>query len=141
MKCKHTIIILQLIPLICLAFFTNGVGAATVEWEIINTLNVEAAALDLALSPDGKQLFVLTDNGDILIYSSGSAPTHKIRVGPQFDQIKLGSQGDILILNSRINKNVQLIRLDFIQNINVSGSPFKGAGDAPVVVAVFNDFE
>jgi hypothetical protein len=40
-----------------------------------------------------------------------------------------------------MNKTVEIVTIDFIQNINVSGSPFKGPEDAAVVIAVFDDFE
>jgi hypothetical protein len=53
----------------------------------------------------------------------------------------MGPGGDSLILNSNKNKTVQIIVLDFIQNINIFGSPYKGSDDAPVVVAVFDDFQ
>ena len=57
------------------------------------------------------------------------------------DAIKPGPREDILFLSSRKDMTVKLITLDFIRNIDVSGAPFKGAADAPVVIAVFDDFE
>ncbi len=116
-------------------------AAASVEWNVLKTLQLEAAPIDVALSQDGKLIFVLTDQGQILIYSSGGPLKDKIDVGNHFDHIKVGPRGENLILNSRKNKSVQVIKLDFIQDINVSGSPFKGSEDATVAVAVFDDFE
>ncbi len=52
-----------------------------------------------------------------------------------------GPRGSTLILKSGKNKTVQIVTLDFIQKINVSGAPFKGAEDAAVVIAVFDDFQ
>ena len=54
---------------------------------------------------------------------------------------KLGPGGETLILRSGKNKTVELVTLDFIQKINITGSPFKGPQDAPVVIAVFDDFQ
>ncbi len=116
-------------------------AAASVEWNVLKTLQLEAAPIDVAVSPDGKLIFVLTEQGQILIYSSGGPLKDKIEVGNHFDHIKVGPKGKNLILNSRKNKLVKVITLDFIQDINVSGSPFKGSEDAAVVVAVFDDFE
>jgi hypothetical protein len=84
---------------------------------------------------------VLTEQGQILIYSSAGQLIDKIEVGNHFDHVTVGAKGALLILNSRKNKSVQVITLDFIQNINISGSPFKGSEDAAVVVVVFDDFE
>ncbi|MEJ2233831.1 MAG: hypothetical protein P8X67_07895, partial [Syntrophobacterales bacterium] len=64
-----------------------------------------------------------------------------ISVGKSIEGIKVGPREDVLLLTSGQDKTVQLILLDFIQEINVSGSPFKGNSDAPVAIATFNDFQ
>ncbi len=48
---------------------------------------------------------------------------------------------NLLLLSSRSNKTVELLAIDFIHKINISGSPFKGSEDALVVIAVFSDFQ
>ena len=141
MKWKNIKTIVQLIIVIVMGSTTMCYATASVEWDILKTLQLEAAPIDVAVSTDGKLIFVLTEQGQILIYSSGGPLKDKIEVGNHFDHIKVGPRGENLILNSRKNKLVQVIALDFIQDINVSGSPFKGSEDAAVVVAVFDDFE
>ncbi|MBW2365098.1 MAG: hypothetical protein JRF25_08545 [Deltaproteobacteria bacterium] len=141
MKLKNIKTIAQLIIVIVMGSITMCHAAASVEWNVLKTIQLEAAPIDVAVSPDGKLIFVLTDQGQILIYSSGGPLKDKLDVGNHFDHIKVGPKGEHLILNSHKNKLVQVITLDFIQNINVSGSPFKGPEDATVVVAVFDDFE
>jgi hypothetical protein len=84
---------------------------------------------------------VLTDQGEILVYSSTQKIEGKIDVGKQVDQLKLGPRGDTLILTSGRNKTVQVATVDFIKKINTAGAPFKGAEDAAVVIAVFDDFQ
>ena len=123
-------------------FFGNNLFASeTVEWNILETLQLEQSAIDVAVSPDGRRIFVLTEQGNVFIYTSGSRDSVKLDVGKHVDQIQVGPVGDTLILNSRKNMSLQVIALDFIQNIEVLGSTFKGREDAPVVVAVFSDFE
>ncbi|MCP4374435.1 MAG: hypothetical protein GY797_40980 [Deltaproteobacteria bacterium] len=141
MKWKKIKTIAQLIIVIVMGSTTMCYATASVEWNVLKTLQLEAAPIDVAVSPDGKLIFVLTEQGQILIYSSGGPLKDKIEVGNHFDHIKVGPKGKNLILNSRKNKLVKVITLDFIQDINVSGSPFKGSEDAAVVVAVFDDFE
>jgi len=141
MQFKNTKTIVVITVLIVLGSITMSHAAASVEWNVQKTLQLESAPIDVAVSPDGKQIFVLNDLGQILIYSSAGSFLDKIDVGNQFDHIEVSPGGDHLILNSRKNKSVQVITLDFIQNINVSGSPFKGSEGAPVVIAVFDDFE
>ena len=65
----------------------------------------------------------------------------KISVGSHVDGLKVGPEEDILLLTSRKNKTVQILLLDFIQDIDISNSPFKGPADAPVEIAVFSDFQ
>ena len=119
----------------------NLSAADPIEWTILRTLQLDESAVDVAVSRDGRRIFVLTDQGKIIIYSPNTKVEAEIDVGKDVNQIKVGPKGDILILNNRKDKAVQLIAIDFIKNINVSGSPFKGPEDAPVVVAVFSDFE
>jgi hypothetical protein len=53
----------------------------------------------------------------------------------------VGPREDVLLLTSGNAKTVQIITLDFIQEINISESPFKGNADAPVAVTTFTDFQ
>jgi hypothetical protein len=116
-------------------------GFAEVEWEIQETLKLDSPPLDVAVSVNGKWRFVLTDKGAIIIFSSDGTEQDKIDVGDHVDEIAVGPKEDVLFLKSRKNKTVEVVTLDFIRDINVQGSPFKGPVDAPVVIAVFTDFQ
>ena len=120
---------------------TVPLAFATVDWEILNTLRLEAPPLDVAISPDGKTAYVLTHKGNILVYTLDGRLTDKIDVGKQIDQIKVGPKGERLFAASRQNKTIEVIALDFIQELSIKGSPYKGLKDAPVVIADFSDFE
>ena len=136
---KKTIVVFTI--LIILGSMTMSYAAASVEWDVEKTLQLKSEPIAVAVSPDGRRIFVLNDLGQILIYSSAGSFLDEIDVGNQFDHITVSPRGDQLILNSRKKKSIEIITLDFIQDINVSGSPFKGSEDAPVVIAVFDDFE
>jgi len=138
MKMIRTILILWAAMLLVAP---AAMGSATVEWELLNTLKLDAPPLDVAISPDGNTVFVLTHKGNIHIYEVNGRLTDKIEVGEQIDQIKLGPQGTHLFATSRQNKTVKIIELDFIKQISIKGSPYKGIEDAPVVIADFSDFE
>jgi hypothetical protein len=114
---------------------------ATVEWDVAGTLNLKEKPRDAAIALNGRWIYVLTYEGKILIYSSNGKLEDTISVGKSVEGIKVGPREDVLLLTSGKDKTVQLITLDFIQKINISGSPFKGNTDAPVAVATFNDFE
>ena len=120
----------------------GGVFASdTVEWNVLKTLQLDASPIDVVPSPDGRRIYVLTDQGEIVVYSSTQRVEGRIAVGKHVDQIKLDPRGETLILSSRQNKTLQIATVDFVQNINISGSPFKGRQEAPIVIAVFDDFQ
>ena len=116
-------------------------ASARVEWQIENTLNTEQPPLDVTVSPNGETIFVLTAGGNILIYDSTGQLNDTINVGSHIDQIRVGPGGEQLFATSRQNKTVEVIALNFIRKINVSGSPVRGRTDAPVTLTVFSDFQ
>ncbi|HLA26936.1 MAG TPA: hypothetical protein VJZ49_03465 [Syntrophales bacterium] len=137
MKHKRAVILLAiiLIPL----RLTPACG--TVEWVVKTKIDLNTPPRDIAVSLNGKRVFVLKDKGELLVYSNDGTLEEKIEVSPYVDQIKVGPRDDLLYLGSRTNKTLEIVELDFIKKISTVGSPFKGPADAPVVVAVFDDFE
>jgi len=133
---------LSLVLMVLILLFTGYAEClAAVEWNILQTLKIEKTPRDVAMSLDGKWIYVLTDDGEVLIYSPAGKLLDHISVGETVDGIKAGPREGILLLTSRKDATVQIITLDFIKTINVEDSPFKGPADAPVVMAVFNDFQ
>ncbi|MGD9413037.1 MAG: hypothetical protein PVJ54_14320 [Desulfobacterales bacterium] len=141
MKREKIKLVLLLTMAIVLGALATSFASDNVEMNVYKTLQLEETPIDVAVSPDGRRIFVLTDQGEIVVYSSAAKVEGKIDVGQHVDQIKLGPRGESLILKSGKNKTVQIVTVDFVQKINLSGSPFKGPEDAPVVIAVFDDFQ
>ncbi len=141
MKIKTIISIAFLSIVMILSAFNSGFAAGDVEWNILKTLQLDATPIDVAITPDGRRIYVLTDQGEILVYSSTQTLEGRIEVGKHVDQLKLGPRGETLILTSGRDKTIQVATVDFIQNIDTAGAPFKGPEDAPVVIAVFDDFQ
>jgi hypothetical protein len=141
MKQEKIKLILLLTVAIVMGALTTSLASDNVEMNVYKTLQLEETPIDVAVSPDGRRIFGLTDRGEVVVYSSAARIEARIDVGQHVDQIKLGPRGASLILKSSKNKTVQIVTVDFIQKINTSGSPFKGPEDAPVVIAVFDDFQ
>ncbi|UCD77964.1 MAG: hypothetical protein JSW26_21525 [Desulfobacterales bacterium] len=134
--------ILALLTTVIVPFSISSLSASdAVEWTLLKTLKLEAAPLDVAVSADGSRIFVLTEQGKIIVYTANAEEEATIDVGDHVDKIQVGPRGDIIFSNSRKNKSVQIFAVDFIQIIDVSNSPFKGPADAPIVIAVFDDFQ
>ena len=137
MKLKYMFLPLSILSILIFYSPTHAV----VEWSIQQKIKIDAEPVDVAVSLNDMWIFVLNDKGEVLVYSKSGKLEEKIPVGKDFDQIRVGPRDNILYLNSRKNKTVEIVALDFIQNINITGAPFKGPVDAPVVIAVFTDFE
>ena len=114
---------------------------AKTDWQVRQKLQFDQAPIDMLVSSNNEWIYVLTDDGQILIYDARSRLKDSIQVGPHVDQIKAGPRDDMLFLLSRESKSVQVISIDFTENITTRGSPTKGPPDAPVTVAVFSDFQ
>jgi protein-disulfide isomerase len=136
---KFGINALILILLICLGMFSPV--HAEVEYNVLKTYNLEDPPVDMAFSANRNEIYVLNPKGDLLIYDTNGRLTEKINVGKRFDRLNLVQGSDILFLSSRKDKTIQIIQLDFIQKIHTSGSPFKGSENAPVIIAVFSEFQ
>ena len=130
-----------LILIVTILLSTAAWVHAAVETSLQNTLQIEAVPIDVAVSPDGKSTFVLTDEGNVLVYDNLGKINDTIKVGAHIDQIEIGPGGERLFATSRQNKTVEIFLLDFISRIETRGSVFKGPEDAPVTIAVFSEFQ
>ena len=114
---------------------------AQVEWIPSGALNVDRPILDFTLSPDGKHFFVLTKGGNIFVYDKDGKPAGKMATGKNADFIRVSADGKRIFLSDNQSGKIEWLDYDFIMDINISGSPYKGSPDAPVVIAVFSDFQ
>lgn len=126
-----------------LALFVAPPGPcrAALEWEMLKSLNTAARPVDVAVSADGKSVFVLTEDGVVSIYTGDAAPVEKINVGAAAERIALAPDGERLYVVNRAGKRIDVIQLDYVREISLSGAPFKGPEKAPVTIAVFSDFQ
>ena len=116
-------------------------ACAEVEWTTTKKMNLKAAPLDSAPSADGQRLFILT-RGEILIYSIPQYKVmNRIPVDKSFDKLTISPKSNSLIITSSTKKTLEIIQLEFIQNIDISGLPVKGPKGAPVTIAVFSDYQ
>ena len=139
---KKTMILLVLAFLLAggWAFFPRAVQA-DLEWKIIKDLDLKTTPLDVAPSPDGKWLFILTP-GEILVYSFPEGRiTDRIPVDKDFDRIASLPRADMITISSSTKKTLQIILLEAVYKIDVTGLPFKGPQDASVTIVVFDDYQ
>jgi protein-disulfide isomerase len=114
---------------------------ASIDWVERLTIEAEGKPIDIVVSYNGRWVYLLTDQGDILIYSADGKLNDKIHVGKSINSISVGPWEELLFLSDGENKKVKIISLDFIREIYISGSPFRGPEHAPVVITVFSEFQ
>jgi protein-disulfide isomerase len=138
MKIKFTIFLIASLIVLTLA----GFGYGQTDWDVRGSYDLQGASpLDVELSARGKWVFVLTDKGEILVYTSGGTLRDTIRVGEAVDGIEPGPLDDVLLISSKAKKTLEVITVDLKQYIDISNSPFKGPADAPVALVVYTDFQ
>lgn len=125
-----------LLPSCCTA-----VSHAETRWEVYQNLQLPYAPVDLQISADGNWLYVLSNKGDLMIYSASGKLKDTIAVGPGVDRIKTGPQEGILFLLNSKDNTLQVVGINIIEEIDIKGSPVKGPLSAPVTIAVFSDFQ
>jgi len=140
MKRKHSLLLIVFIVFLFVPFYCSHALPA-VDWEVTGTLKLESPPVDIAISLSGRWIFVLADSQTILLYSKDGRLNDTIHLDQPVDKIDVGPREEILYLSNRQNGAVQILTITFIQDIDVSGSPFKGPENAPVVITVFSDFE
>ncbi len=114
---------------------------AEVTWRIDKTFPLDQAPIDTAASTSGKWVFVLSQTGNLHIFKADGTLRDTITVGKHVDGIRTGAEDHQLYLQSRANKSVEMLTIDFIHDFDLTGSPIKGSPDAPVTIVEFSDFE
>jgi hypothetical protein len=139
---KRTVILLVLAFLFWAGWtFFPRVVQADLEWKVVKDLDLKSTPLDVAPSLDGKWLFILTP-GEILVYSFLEGKiTDRIPVDKEFDRIASLPRADMITISSSAKKALQIILLEAVYKIDVTGLPFKGPSDAAVTVVVFDDYQ
>ena len=114
---------------------------AEVDTTLIKQTNLDVKPLDVVASIDGKTIYVLA-LGEILVYSVDEGKvSNRIPVDKDFDKLTYAAQNNVLILTSSSSKTLKIIQVDFIYDIALDGLPFKGPANAPVTLAVFDDYQ
>jgi hypothetical protein len=112
-----------------------------IDWTLLKQFQLSGKPLDIAASADGKLFFVLTP-GQVAVYSNFADQAFKqIPVDKDFDCLTYSDTISALILTNATTHTIKILEIDLIQKISIEGSPFKGPENAPVTLAVFDDYQ
>lgn len=111
------------------------------ESSLLQEMRLPAEPLDVTVSQDGRWFFVLIQ-GQVLVFQAGaSEPMSSLEVGKEFDRLTHSAAHEALVLSSRSAKKLEVLRLEFIEDVATEGHPSKGSEKAQVTIAVFDDYE
>jgi hypothetical protein len=140
MKNTSLIFLVFLCLSIVQSFPLESIGAE-LEWSTTKQLDLEQSPLDVAIASDGATIYILSP-GEVLIYTTAeNRITNRIPVNKSFDRLTYSPKDNSLILSSSLDRTLEIIQLETIHDIDVAGLPFLGDEDAPVTIAVFNDYQ
>lgn len=75
---------------------------AEVETEVTATLKLQNPPIDLEVSMNGQRIYVLDNQGQLLIYNPAGVLLNTVKVGVDVNQIKIGPRDDQLYLSRPI---------------------------------------
>ncbi len=114
---------------------------ADIAWTLLDQFKLDAEPIDITVSADGKLIFVLVP-GEILVYSNiEKKAANRIPIDDAFDKLSYSQKNNVLILTSSSSKILKRIKIDVVHEIDISGLPYKGPDNAPVIIAVFDDYQ
>jgi len=129
------------ILLLALLLSFSTLALAEVEKGASTTLKLEAKPIDMTISADGKYTFILAEGGKIFILNSSGELEDTLEVSGSVASIASSPSGDFLLLADSKDNTLEVVKISFIADIDISGLPFKGPAGAPVVIAVFSDYQ
>ncbi len=131
---------LLLLIILSLLLWTAPSFGGVVKLQELKTLQLDSTPKQITTTTDGRRLYVLTQDSQILIYTLGGELQGQTAVDPEVDQISpLGPQH--LLLQKTAKQLVVIAMLEISQQIDISKAPVLGAETAPVTIAIFDDFE
>ena len=129
------------IYLVVLFFCFSSLAWAEVEMSVSKTMKLESKPIDMAVSADGKYTFILAEGGKVLIYDSNGTLKDTLTVSKTVFSISSSPNGDFLLLADSTANTLHIVKLDYVVDIDISNLPFKGPENAPVLIAVFSDYQ
>lgn len=112
-----------------------------VDWSQVHQLKLETPPLDLAATPDGELIFILM-SGKVAIYKNDfQTQLNQIPIEPGYNRMAYAADSEMLVLTNGTTQEFKSLRISRIFEIGVEGSPYMGPENAPVTIAVFDDYE
>lgn len=114
--------------------------AEDIDWRMIKEINLNDHPIDIAISPDGSFIFILTANAVLVYGRVDDKIVNRIPVDKGFDKISFSKASNEFILTSTTSKTLNILKILPVSQINIDGLPYSGPENAPVTLIVFDDY-
>lgn len=113
---------------------------AKITWHMQDEINLEDKPLAIAVAKDGTA-YILCDKSIAIYAPREKKITDTIPITKKFSQIALTPDEQHLLLTNTDKKQVSIIEISQIYDIEIGQSPIIGKKDAPVRIFAFFDYQ
>ncbi|MCL7486605.1 MAG: hypothetical protein M8357_00330 [Desulfobulbaceae bacterium] len=136
-----TISALFLVPLLAGPIPSPASQAIGIDASVKATWKIDAKPIDMVHSLDNKRVFILGDDSKVHVFSTNGDKQGTISVDKGVAAIDIAPRGELLYLINQQDNTFSSLTVSFNASIDITGAPFLGNENAPVVLALFSDFQ
>jgi DNA-binding beta-propeller fold protein YncE len=114
---------------------------AKIEWKVLDSIPLEDKPLDITISRDGATAYILCKKKILLYSTQENKVTDAIPITGSFSQIAISTDGERLLLTNTKKKQISIIQISKVYDIEVGQSPIIGKANAPINVFLFFDYQ
>lgn len=129
---------LILLPLLVTPMPSQG---SSIDATIVRDWKLDAKPIDMVHTLDNKRVFILGDDSNVHVFTADGIKQGVIKVDKGVTAIDIAPRGEMLYLTNSANNTFTSLTVSFTTSIDITGSPFLGNENAPVVLALFSDFQ
>ncbi len=136
-----TISALFLLPLMTVPLSSQASQDSSIETSVQATWKIDAKPVAMQHTLDNKRVFILGDDSKVHVFSAEGRKQGTIPVDSGVTGIDIAPRGEFLYLINQKDSTFTSLSVSFNATIDVTGAPFLGTENAPVVLALFSDFQ
>ncbi len=133
--------LLNLVITLALVFCFAISAGAKVELNTKEIVPLKDPPLDITISSDSATAYVLCEKNILLVSTQENKVVDTIPLTDIYSRIALSPDGEKLVLTSSAKKEVLIIQISTVYDIEIGQSPIIGKKDAPINAFLFFDYQ
>ena len=140
---KKLTITIPLLFLFCMStsLSLHASQGSSVDMTVKSKWKLDAQPLDMVHTLDNKKVFILGDDSKVHVFTTDGKKQGVIEVDKGVTAIDIAPRGELLYLMNAESNTFTSLAIGFTTTIDITGAPFLGKENAPVVLALFSDFQ